>query len=146
MKRWVDVTEREDHVWLVLVFHGIEGIGWEPKSEAEMVEYLDYIDARTDDLWVATYRDGVKYVRERMATSVSTTAEEGALTVRLTHTLSDRYDLPLTLRTAVPASWSTVQVTQGDRQVTVDRREGSEEGYVQYRARPNAGPVRLSPQ
>jgi len=146
MKRWVDVTERADHVWLVLVFHGIEGIGWEPKSETEMVEYLDYIDARTDDLWVATYADGVKYVRERMAASVSTTTEEDAVTVRLTHSLGERYDLPLTLRTPVSESWSTVQVVQGGRQTTVDVRNGDDGAYVQYRARPNAAPIRLTPQ
>ena len=146
MKRWVDVTEREDHVWLVLVFHGIEGIGWEPKSEAEMVEYLDYIDARTDDLWVATYADGVTYVRERMAASVSTTVEDDGVTVRLTHSLGARYDLPLTLRTAVPESWSSVQVTQGDRQVTVDPQMGEEGQVVQYRARPNTAPIRIAPR
>lgn len=146
MKRWVDVTQDNDHIWLVLVFHGIEGIGWEPKSRAEMVEYLDYINARTDDLWVATYGDGTKYVRERMEASVSTQQTGEGLEVRLTHPLGPRYDLPLTLRTSVPADWSAVRVVQGDEAQLVEPTERSTGAYVQYRARPNAAPIRLTGQ
>ena len=146
MKRWVDVTQNNEHVWLVLVFHGIEGIGWEPKSRAELAEYLDYIDARTDELWVATYGDGTKYVRERMEASVSTTREGGALEVRLTHPLGPRYDHPLTLRTHVPEGWTNVRVRQGERTHSVAPKTDSTGTYVQYPARPNAAPIHLTAQ
>jgi peptidoglycan/xylan/chitin deacetylase (PgdA/CDA1 family) len=143
MKRWVDVTQRNDHVWLVLVFHGIEGIGWEPISRAELTEYLDYIGARTDDLWVTTYRDGTKYVRERMDATVSTSVEEGRITVELTHSLGPRYDLPLTLETDVPSTWSRVRLRQGSTEDTLEVRSDERGPYVQYPARPEGAPVRL---
>lgn len=143
MKRWVDVTQRNDHVWLVLVFHGIEGIGWEPISRAELTEYLDYIGARTDDLWVTTYRDGTKYVRERMDATVSTSVEEGRITVDLTHSLGPRYDLPLTLETDVPSTWSRVRLRQGSTEDTLEVRSDERGPYVQYPARPKGAPVRL---
>ena len=144
MKRWVDVTQQNDHIWLVLVFHGIEGIGWEPISRAELAEYLDYIDARTNDLWVATYKDGTKYVRERMNATVSTSVEADTIAVELTHSLGARYDLPLTLQTYVPSSWSRVQLRQEGTEQALEVRTDDGGTYVQYQARPNGAPVRLT--
>ncbi|MFB6249605.1 MAG: polysaccharide deacetylase family protein [Salinibacter sp.] len=144
MKRWVDVTQRNDNIWLVLVFHGIEGIGWEPTTTAELTEYLDYIDARTDDLWVTTYRDGTKYVRERMDATVSTSVKQDTIAVSLSHSLGPRYDLPLTLRSRVPSSWSRVQLRQGEVEKTLEVNTDERGAYVQYSARPNGAPVRLT--
>ncbi|PQJ33328.1 hypothetical protein BSZ35_00795 [Salinibacter sp. 10B] len=146
MKRWVDVTQENDNIWLVLVFHGIEGIGWEPKSKAEMKEYLDYIDARTKDLWVATFADGTKYMQERMDARVSTERREDALTVTLTHSLGPRYDLPLTLRTYVPGAWSNIRVSQGDTQHEATLQTDEKGTYVQYQAQPNEGRIHIRNQ
>ncbi len=143
MKRWVDVTQQNDHIWLVLVFHGIEGIGWESIPEDELAAYLDYIDARTDDLWVATYKDGTKYVRERMNATVSTSVRKDTVSVELTHSLGGRYDLPLTLQTYVPSSWSQVQLRQEEVEQTLEVSTDARGPYVQYQARPNGAPVRL---
>lgn len=144
MKSWVDVTQSNDNIWLVLVFHGIEGIGWEPVSEKEITEYFDYISERTDDLWVATYADATKYVRERMNAEVSSKRDADELTVRLTHTLGSRYELPLTLKTRVPSSWSTVRVRQGEdtQEITPQTEDGT--SYVLYQARPNDQPIEIS--
>lgn len=146
MKSWVDVTQSNDNIWLVLVFHGIEGIGWEPLSKEEITEYFDYIEGRTDDLWVATFADGTKYMRERMASNVSSETSGDKITVRLTHSLSPRYDLPLTLKTDVPSSWSNVRVQQGedDLEAAIQRHDG--ETFITYQARPNANPVEITPE
>jgi peptidoglycan/xylan/chitin deacetylase (PgdA/CDA1 family) len=144
MKSWVDVTQSNDNIWLVLVFHGIEGIGWEPLSEAEITEYFDYIEARTDNLWVATYADGTKYIRERMDAHVSSEMNNGAITVQLTHSLGPQYDLPLTLKTRVPSSWPEARVQQGDITEEVDVLTEDGATYVMYQARPNAEPIELT--
>jgi peptidoglycan/xylan/chitin deacetylase (PgdA/CDA1 family) len=144
MKEWVDTTQAHDNIWLVLVFHGIEGIGWEPKSEAEMREYLDYINARTEDLWVATFADGTKYVQERMNATVSTERRADTVSVTLSHSLGPRYDLPLTLKTYVPDSWEDVQVVQGEARREETLMEDNRGAYVMYRAQPNAEPVHVT--
>lgn len=36
MKSWVDKTAVQDNIWLVLVFHGVDGVGWKPKTGAEL--------------------------------------------------------------------------------------------------------------
>lgn len=144
MKSWVDQTQSNDNTWLVLVFHGIEGIGWEPVSEDEITEYFDYISKRTDDLWVATYADGTKYVRERMNADVSSEWDGDEITVRLNHTLGSRYELPLTLKTRVPSAWSSVRIQQGKQTQVVSPKAEAGMSYVIYQARPNAQPVEIN--
>ena len=66
MRGWVDTIVRRDNIWLVLVFHGVDGIGWEPKTGAELEEYFSYIKSLEGRVWVATFQDVTKYMRERM--------------------------------------------------------------------------------
>jgi peptidoglycan/xylan/chitin deacetylase (PgdA/CDA1 family) len=142
MKSWVDTCLLRDNIWLVLVFHGVEGIGWESKTRDELVEYFDYLNRHRDRIWIATFRDVTKYIRERMNATVKTIREGKAIQVELTHDLDrDMYDLPLTLKTAVPGNWQNVQVMQEGNEL--EARLSHDDGYVQYEAVPNAGIIRL---
>lgn len=108
MKSWVDTVAADDNIWLVLVFHGI-GIGWEPKTGAELREYLQYMKGKEHRLWVATFQDVTKYMREREHAKVRASRRGNAIEVTLTHDLDGRlYDLPLTLETTLPADWSAL--------------------------------------
>jgi peptidoglycan/xylan/chitin deacetylase (PgdA/CDA1 family) len=145
MRSWVDTALAHDRIWLVLVFHGVEGVGWEPKTGAELEEYFRYIKSMEDRLWVATFQDVVKYVRERQRARVTTTRKRDAVDVVLRHDLDPAlYDLPLTLRTPVPASWPAAEVRQGARLRRVPVVRDGDGPSVQYRAVPNAEPVRLT--
>jgi hypothetical protein len=57
MKSWVDKTAEQDNVWLVLVFHGIDGTDGSPKPLWSWKDYFGYINSKTGSLWVATFRD-----------------------------------------------------------------------------------------
>ena len=145
MKSWVDTVASRDNMWLVLVFHGVDGIGWEPKSGAELGEYLGYIKSLGDKVWVATFQDAAKYMRERMSAEVRVRSKGQGFEITLTHDLSrDLYDRPLTLRTAVPDDWRAAEVRQGERvlRVPVNGRAGGR--FVLYEAAPNSGPVTLA--
>ncbi|MDX1741207.1 MAG: polysaccharide deacetylase family protein, partial [Rhodothermales bacterium] len=143
MISWVDRAASADNVWLVLVFHGVEGIGWEPKPAAELQEYFTYI-AGSDEVWVGTFGDAARYIRERMAATVTATRRGDEIRVDLRHSLdSDLYRFPLTLSTRVPADWTFVEVTQGASRHLVDVRRSSREGSVTYRAVPNSDVVVL---
>ena len=50
MKRWVDTGMAHDNIWLVLVFHGVENLGWEPRTTAELEEYFTYLKDNEDKL------------------------------------------------------------------------------------------------
>ena len=146
MTGWVDKSLATG-TWLVLVIHGVEGIGWEPIPATRLREYFDYMKSHESRLWVATFKDAAKYARERMATRVTTKRAGEVIEVAVTHSLNAKlYDLPLTARTAVPAEWTTVEVQQANatRTVGVQRDQGS--AYVLYRVTPNAGVARLRPR
>ena len=109
-----------------------------------MRAYFDFIKAQEGRLWVATFQDGGKYIRERMRSTVTTTQAGQAIEVTVTHALDPKqYDLPLTARTTVPAEWISAQVTQGTQTRTIPVQRESGESYVQYRIAPNGGAVRL---
>jgi len=143
MKGWVD-TSIGHGIWLVLVFHGIEGIGWEALTTETMRAYLDYIKEHEGHMWIATFQDGAKYARERVNSTVRTNVSAEAIEVSVTHTLkADVYDLPLTARTTIPADWRLVRFRQGDdvRWLPVHREGG--EPFVMYRIAPNGKLARL---
>jgi peptidoglycan/xylan/chitin deacetylase (PgdA/CDA1 family) len=143
MTGWVD-TSLASGAWLVLVIHGVEGIGYQPVPAAHLRAYFDYMKRNEQRLWVATFRDAAKYARERMASKIATRRAGDAIEVSVTHTLdSSIYDLPLTARTPVPTEWTSVRFTQGaeKRTLPVHREVGNP--YVMYRIVPNGGRVRL---
>jgi peptidoglycan/xylan/chitin deacetylase (PgdA/CDA1 family) len=143
MKGWVD-TSLATGTWLVLVIHGVEGIGYQPIPAAHLREYFDYMKANEGRLWVATFRDAGKYARERMASTVTTTRAGEAIDVTVAHSLDPKlYALPLTARTTVPSSWTSVEVRQGGTMRTVPVQRDGATAFVMYRITPNAGPARL---
>ncbi|MDQ4139606.1 MAG: polysaccharide deacetylase family protein, partial [Bacteroidota bacterium] len=145
MKSWVDTVAANDNNWLVLVFHGVEGIGWEAMPADLLDEYFRYIKAREDKLWVATFADVTKYMRERMNAKVQGEQKENTITVTLTHSLDKNlYDLPLTLKTYVPATWKAVKVKQGTKEQQVQPEKDEKGSFVLYQALPNTGPAELS--
>jgi hypothetical protein len=146
MKNWVDTSIRTS-TWLVLVIHGIEGLGYEPISQSLVTSYFDYFKASSDAgrLWVATYQDGAKYIRERMRSSIQTTQSGQTIEVTVTHRLDPaKYDVDLTARTSVPAGWTRVEVRQGDRLQHVTVVQGPAGSYAQYRITPNGGAARIA--
>jgi peptidoglycan/xylan/chitin deacetylase (PgdA/CDA1 family) len=146
MKSWVDITVSHDNIWLVLVFHGVDGIGWKPKTGSELKEYFEYIKFKEDKLWVATFQDVAKYMRERTHSDVRTYRESNEISVVLRDDLTDAsYDLPLTLKTQVPPGWRTVEIRQGDQVKRVEAFQEKGANYVLYQAVPNAEAVRLDP-
>jgi hypothetical protein len=54
------------------------------------------------------------------------------------------YDLPLTLRTEVPAEWTAAEVRQGARSRRVPVGHDGPAAYVRYQAVPNAEDVTLA--
>ena len=143
-KAWVDTTAEQNNIWLVLVIHGLDGIGWESVKSEEMDEFFSYIRAKDDDLWVATYRDVTKYIRERKHAEVKASVTKKKITVSLTHSLDKSvYNHPLTLKTVVPSGWKEVTVKQGSKLSRIKTQNDGKETYVLYQAIPNAGVVEI---
>jgi len=145
MKSWIDKTAAQGNIWLVLVIHGVDSVGWEPLTGAELKDYFSYVDSKKQNLWVATFQDVAKYIREREHGSVASYKDGESIDVVLRSSLTDlSYDLPLTLKTYVPKEWKTVEVRQGDRTQSADAIEANGASYAFYQADVNAQVVTLS--
>ena len=145
MKSWIDTTAAQDNLWLVLVFHGVDGIGWEPLSSDLLRKYFRYIKSKEDDLWVATFGDVTKYIRERMNATHNTNREDGKITVTLKHSLdTTMYRVPLTLKTYLPSNWKNIQVKQGSDKKTLRPKEDKKGSYVLYQAVPNSEKIEIT--
>jgi len=137
MKGWVH-TSLESGIWLVFVFHGVEGIGYEALPTEVVRSFFDFIREQLTHVWVATYQDGAKYARERHNSTVTSKTAGDAIAVTVTHTLDPKlYDLALTAKSMIPADWQVVRFRQGSetRWLPIHREAG--ETFVLYRVQPN---------
>ncbi|MGZ5135702.1 MAG: polysaccharide deacetylase family protein, partial [Flavitalea sp.] len=145
MKSWVDTLLMNDNIWLVLTFHGVDGIGWEAKPSTEHAAYFRYMKEKEDKLWIATFKDVTKYMRERMNAKLKVDKQKTRIRITLEHSLNKvMYNLPLTLKTYVDPAWKTVNVIQGTRSVPAQPLRDSKGSYVLYQALPNLQPIELT--
>ncbi len=142
MESWVDTAAANKDTWLVLVFHGIDSLGWEWTPIPKLEEYFHYIVGKENRLWVATFGDVTKYMREREHTTVKSVVKDGRITVSVSCTLdAGMYNLPLTLKTYVPTAWKNV--TLGKEALQVQHDAGGD--FVLYQLKPNTQPAILQP-
>ena len=114
MKSWVDTCLANDNIWLVLVFHGVNEFGWEPKTAEELTTYFSYIKEKESAIWVATFADVTKYVRSRKNATITSTVQGKKIIVHASTTLdSEVYDVPLTVKTYIREQWQTVTLRRG---------------------------------
>lgn len=133
MKRWADTGMAHDNIWLVLVFHGVENLGWEPKTTAELEDYFTYLKDNEDKLWVATFRDVTKYLRERKSAKIQTELRDDAIAVNITSDLdADIYNVPLTVKTYVPSGWESATLSKGETSETLAIQKDERGSYVLY--------------
>lgn len=145
MKSWIDTTVVKDNIWLVLVIHGVDGIGWEALSSDVLDAYFRYIKSKEADLWIAPFAEVTKYMRSRMNAEVQSTTHEGKITIKLSHSLDQTlYNVPLTLKTYVPGTWKEIRVKQGKENKVIQRLSDSAGSYVLYQAFPNSAEIEVT--
>ena len=138
MNSWVDTILTHNNVWLVLTFHGIDGVGWEAKPHGELKAFFSYMKQHESSLWIATFRDATKYMRERMNSSVKSTSDAGKIEVELKHSLDkEMYDLPLTMKTYIDKESEKISVKQGEKVLPFITASDDKGKYIQYQAVPN---------
>ena len=145
MKAWVDTAVVQRNTWLVLVFHGIDGIGWEAVDSELLDSYFQYIKSQEEDVWVATFGNVARYMRQRMSAQVDTKVSDNMVSVELTHQLdTSMYNIPLTLKTYLPTEWDAVKIRQGDNEQSIKTTNDTQGVYVQYDAYPNQHTIEIN--
>ncbi len=123
-----------------LDFHGVGG-DWLAASMEFFNAFLNKLDACRDKLWVTDHISYHKYLTER-TTAVAKVAQADATQIRLQlSSAADPalYDLPLTLETRVPATWTTCTVAQGAARQQVSATNG----VVRYAATPGTEEIAI---
>jgi len=144
MKAWIDTCTAHNNIWLVLVFHGVDDIGWEAIEGDTLEAYFKYIKSNENEVWVATFKDVAKYVRERMNAEINSIKEGDKIIVDLKHSLDpELYDLPLTLKTYVPTNWENIKVKWREKDLLA--YAGNDDGgkFVRYQAYANAEKIEV---
>ncbi len=145
MKSYIDTTLAHTNIWLVLVYHGINGLGWEALPDTLLTTYFQYIRQNENNLWIATFKDVAKYIRERMHATVTQTKSDNKITVQLSQSLPEEiYNVPLTLKTYIPASWKNLSIIQDNHELKMQLKKDERGTYVLYNAKTGKAPVQLT--
>ena len=133
---YLDQAEQRN-AWFSVFMHYVQ-------DSALFAQLLDHILTR--DLWIDTFSSIVRYMRERLSSTVTVLSETSTeIQLDLTHSLNNAiYNEPLTLRSTVPSSWLNVKVRQGENVVTVNTLSEGSETVVYYNALPNMGIITLT--
>ena len=124
MKSWVDTCVANENIWLVLVFHGINGIGWESKKGEELKEYFTYMKEKESALWIETFANVTKYVRIRKNTKIINTIRNGKIHLQLESDLdNETYNIPVTIKTYLPENWNKAKLSykSSAKNIVLDR-------------------------
>lgn len=133
-----------------VIIHGVERIkpdwGYQdfwPLKQEVFFNLLDGLQERSEkrSLWITDHISQHQYETERTTASVRVLdADEQLIRLELTSKADPQfYDLPLTLLTRVPASWTRVLVRQGDKSTEV----GVENNTARFDALPGGGVIEL---
>ena len=145
MKSWIDTSLAHDNIWLVLVFHGIDDIGWQPTPHEKLKEYFTYIKGREDNIWIAPFGNVARYVRERMDSKIDSKNDNNKITIKLTNSLDKiLYDEPVTLKTYLPESWKNVLVKTQNAEKKIASQKDDKGVFVLYQAVPNKGSIEIT--
>ncbi|GHV56148.1 hypothetical protein FACS1894182_02120 [Bacteroidia bacterium] len=118
------------------------------RSMDDFRQSLEYLDNHRETYWVTTFRDAVRYAKERDAASVTEKQRtKSAITLLLTDTLDDTvYNLPLTIRRPLPEGWESVVVKQDGSPVPSDVVMISQKRSIIFEAVPDKGIVSIERQ
>lgn len=104
--------------WYVPTYHGIEN-GWIITKAAVFEQHLQAFAKRSNELWIATFAEVIKYHKERNCAKVNIEAEDKhSITLSLTDTLNNRtlWNEPLTLNLKQPG-FTVKSITRGGKNI-----------------------------
>jgi hypothetical protein len=131
-------------------FHGIAANDGDPPMDAgyagvwieEFKSFLNLLTNIEDQLWIPTFGDAFKYVKERHNSTLTVNKpDDNTLTLTLDCSLDKKYfDMPLTIILYVPESWTSCTVDYNGSRKSYPVTNG----YVMFDAKPNYGQITLS--
>jgi peptidoglycan/xylan/chitin deacetylase (PgdA/CDA1 family) len=133
--------------WGTLLIHGIDDEGgYNPVRSSMLKTHFDYLQTKESQLWIATFADVARYIRERQSLTLKQVRRtDDSIVVRLADTLPDAtYNVPLTLQRPLPDGWKAWFVTQNGRTLKDSLVIVNSKRSVMFDAIPDGGDIVLS--
>jgi peptidoglycan/xylan/chitin deacetylase (PgdA/CDA1 family) len=133
--------------WCVFLLHSIDDDGGASPVSSEVLRAgLEYLKAHKDTLWVATFVNVVRYIRERNDVSVEETSHsDNSIILKVTDTLDNEiYNYPLTLRRPLPDGWTGAKISQNGHSADATVAEIESNKYIMFDIIPDGGEVVLT--
>lgn len=111
--QWVD-SSVENTSWLIEMWHNISpngDSGYQPISTDMAREHLEYLvnKRKTNEIWIASFVDATKYIKEQQNANVTAYLEDDLICVDLNvdyNTLDKAvFSYPLTVKMEIPINW-----------------------------------------
>ncbi|MDR0505428.1 MAG: polysaccharide deacetylase family protein [Dysgonamonadaceae bacterium] len=144
-QKWL-VSAMNTNGWCVFLLHGIDNDGgYSPLSSETLLQSVEYLTENRETYWVATFRDVVRYAKERDAVSVMETQRtRSKITATITDTLDNAtYNLPLTIRRPLPTGWINAAAKQNDETIPSHITTINQTRFIVFEAIPDKGKVTI---
>jgi hypothetical protein len=133
--------------WCVFLIHGIDNDGgYSPLLSTALRASLQYLDTHRNTLWVSTFGNVAKYIKERNSVSVAeSNNSDNSITLQVTDTLDNAiYNYPITIRRPLTAGWTSARVSQNGQTKDANVVEIHAVKYIMFDAVPDGGDVVIS--
>lgn len=152
VKTTADFNDRIDNAaktngWCVFLIHGIDNDnGYSPLPSAVLKESLKYIDANKNKIWIDTFGNVVKYIRERNDVTVKEISnQENKIILNITDTLDNSiYNFPITIRRPLPANWKSASALQNGKTIPIAIVTVDSAKYVSFDVVPDNGEIEIT--
>ncbi len=127
----------------VIMYHKVDGSEGELTVTTDMYKaHLDAINQKRDQIWLATFKNMIKYHREANSASLSVIAKKDKVwELSLTDRLNDQtYNHPLSIKVKKPTDFQVNYIVQGDRLLTFSE----EADDLFFEAIPDSGVIIIS--
>jgi peptidoglycan/xylan/chitin deacetylase (PgdA/CDA1 family) len=127
--------------WFLPMYHTFNQNDYLSVTTAAFSNHMNAINDRKSNLWIAPFRDVLKYHKERTSVSKSITSFTNLIVVGLTDTITNpEFDMPLTLLVSNLASNCNIDsIKQGSNDLSFLRKGNS----IQFNAWPNKGSINI---
>ncbi|MEQ8581522.1 MAG: polysaccharide deacetylase family protein [Marinoscillum sp.] len=132
--------------WAVFLIHGIDNDGgYSPVSSAVLSDHVDFMNANSDDYWVGTFAEVVKYIKERESVSIAESSiTDDSLKVTISDDLDDAlYNQAISVRRKLPSNWRTASVYIDGEAIQSHIQSENGISYVVFDAVPDHGIITI---
>ena len=119
MNNWVDTAIAKGQ-WVIEMWHGVrDGEDTNPNSQGYSPDkktataHFEYV-SKLDDLWIASWDDGIAYNKERLHAKVSMLSQTATeMKIEIKDDLDDAlFNVPLTVNIELPDGWTGAEIVQ----------------------------------